>query len=66
VKEVRILYTNYKGVTAWRSIVPGALRFAATEYHPQEQWLMDAQDVEKNALRSFAMKDIKEWKFPEP
>jgi predicted DNA-binding transcriptional regulator YafY len=66
LKQVRILYTNYKGMTAWRSIVPGALRFAATEHHPEEQWIMDAHDLEKDALRSFAMRDIKEWKTQEP
>ena len=59
---VRILYTNYKGVKAWRSIVPGQLRFAATEHHTEPQWILDAHDVEKNAQRSFAMRDIHEWK----
>ena len=59
--KVRILYTNYKGVTAWRVIVPGQIRFGATEHHGEEQWLLEAHDVEKDAPRTFAMKDIQKW-----
>jgi predicted DNA-binding transcriptional regulator YafY len=59
---IEILYTNYRGETARRKIVPGTLRFGATEYHPQPQWLLDAFDVEKQAERTFAMHDIQEWK----
>jgi predicted DNA-binding transcriptional regulator YafY len=62
-QAIRIHYTNYKGVKAWRAIVPGQIRFGATEHHPQEQWLMDAHDVEKDAQRTFAMRDIHEWDF---
>jgi predicted DNA-binding transcriptional regulator YafY len=61
-KTVRILYKNYKGETAWRAIVPQKVRFASNEWHPQEQWLLDAFDLEKNAARSFAMDEIREWK----
>jgi hypothetical protein len=63
VKPLRILYSNYKGVTAWRSIIPGQIRFAVTEHHPEAQWIMDAHDVEKDAARSFAMRDIQQWDF---
>jgi hypothetical protein len=62
LKTVRILYTNYKGEKGWRSIVPGQIRFGSTEHHPREQWLMDAHDVAKNAPRTFALRDIHEWK----
>lgn len=60
-KAVQILYTNYKGETAHRNIVPERIWFGATEWHPQAQWLLDAFDLEKNALRNFALKDIHEW-----
>lgn len=60
-KAVRILYTNYKGETAHRIIVPDKIWFGATEWHPEDQWLLDAFDLEKNALRNFALKDIHEW-----
>lgn len=63
--EVRILYTNWSGETAWRSIVPRSLRFASTEWHPEPQWLLDAWDIEKSAERSFALHDIRQWLRPD-
>ena len=62
-KRIQIHYKNYKGEIAWRNILPGQIRFASTEHHIEEQWLMDAQDIDKGAQRSFALKDILEWKF---
>jgi predicted DNA-binding transcriptional regulator YafY len=59
---VTIRYTNYRGETADRRVVPQSIRFAATEWHPEPQWLLDALDVDKNAERSFAMRDIQSWK----
>jgi predicted DNA-binding transcriptional regulator YafY len=60
-RAVRILYTNYRGETSLRRILPERIHFAATEWHPEPQWLLDAHDVEKDATRSFAMKDIRAW-----
>ncbi len=44
---MRILYTNYRGETGYRDIVPQEIWFGATQWHPEEQWLLDAHDVEK-------------------
>ena len=60
-KTVTIVYTNYKGVTATRRIVPIEILFGHNEWHTEEQWLMRALDLEKNAERTFALKDIKSW-----
>ena len=60
-QSVSILYTNYRGETAVRRIVPLKIWFGQTEWHPQEQWLLKAFDIEKNADRDFAMKDIQSW-----
>ena len=60
-KTVRILYTNYRDETAMRSIVPDRIHFASTEWHTDPQWLLDAFDLERNAMRSFALKDIRAW-----
>lgn len=57
----RIVYTNYRGETATRLIVPRRLWFGSTEWHPEAQWLLDALDVEKNEQRSFAVADISKW-----
>jgi hypothetical protein len=59
---VSILYTNWRGETAWRLILPQEIWFGSTEYHKEAQWLLRAQDIEKNAERDFALKDIDQWK----
>ena len=60
-KAVTIVYTNYKGVTGTRRIVPIEIIFGHNEWHTEDQWLMRALDLEKNAERTFALKDIKSW-----
>ena len=61
-KTVEIVYTNWKGVTSIRHIIPKDIFFGSTEWHKEEQWLMNAFDVDKQANRAFALKDIKSWK----
>jgi hypothetical protein len=58
---VIIRYTNYRGETANRRIVPIGIRFGSTEWHPEQQWLLEAFDLERDAARSFALKDVLEW-----
>ncbi len=60
-EKVKILYTNWKGETAYRNIVPISIEFKSTEWHKEKQWILNAFDVDKQAERGFAMKDIKEW-----
>ena len=50
-KKVTILYTNWKGETKYRNIIPMSVEFKATQWHPEEQWILNAMDM-----------DIKEWK----
>ncbi len=62
VDDTRILeisYTNYRGETAERSILPQRVWFGSTDWHPEPQWLLDAIDVDKCAERSFALRDIR-------
>ena len=60
---VTILYTNYRGETALRRVHPKRIWFGGTDWHPEPQWLMDAEDTERGVERTFAMKDIRAW-FP--
>lgn len=60
-KIVTIRYTNYRGETGIRRIIPIEIRFIATQWHPEAQWVMEAYDVEKGGQRSFAIKDILDW-----
>jgi len=59
--EVTIIYTNWKGKTAKRTIIPQKVWFGYTDWHKDDQWLLKALDVSKDAERDFAMKDIQEW-----
>lgn len=60
-KQVKILYTNYRGEKAYRIVIPDSIYFGSTQWHPGEQWLLRAFDVQKNEWRDFAVKDIAEW-----
>ena len=60
-QAVTIVYTNYKGVTAIRHIIPISIFFGHTDWHKEDQWILTAYDIDKEAERGFAMKDIKSW-----
>lgn len=57
-ERIEVTYTNWKGVTSVRKIVPQGIRFAATEWHPEPQWLLRAWDDDRQAWRDFALKDF--------
>lgn len=56
--DMRCTYKNYRGEVAQRHIRPVKIFFGATEYHPDEQWLMEAVDLDKGETRVFAMRDM--------
>ena len=60
-ERVEIDYVNYRGERAVRKIIPESIRFGATDWHKEPGWLLKAFDIEKNATREFAMKDIHAW-----
>jgi hypothetical protein len=64
--SITIQYTNYRGETGMRHIVPINIQFTATEHHPEPQWILEALDLDKNANRSFAIKDILKWHVDVP
>lgn len=59
---VQIDYTNHRGERALRIIRPLKLEFESNEYHLEAQWMVLADDKEKNALRSFPLASIHSWK----
>jgi hypothetical protein len=59
-KAIKVTYTNWRGERAVRSIVPIEIYWGKTEYHPQEQWLLRVFDVERNAERIYAFKEIEQ------
>jgi len=60
-KPVRIIYTNWRGETSERKVKPIKIWFGSTEWHKEEQWLLRALDITKDAERDFALKDIRSW-----
>lgn len=60
-KEVLIDYTNWRGERSTRRIIPLSIAFENNEWHPESQWLLEAVDVEKGDVRTFAMQNIHCW-----
>ena len=55
---IKLTYTNYRGETSERLILPKGVWFGATKWHPEPQWLLHALDCEKQAVRDFALSDF--------
>lgn len=51
-------YVNYKGEPSSRKVIPIKVSFDKSEWHQEPQWMLHAWDVEKEAYRDFAMKDM--------
>lgn len=56
-----VKYKNYRGEVANRKIIPLSFKVGSTEYHREEQLLLEVWDLEKNAFRTYAVKDIQSW-----
>ena len=56
MNPVTLIYTNWKGITAERTIVPERVWFGVTAWHSEPQWFIEALDVDKNEERDFALK----------
>lgn len=62
---IKVLYKNWKGEVNLRAIIPISIHYGSTEFHKEDQWLMKVWDVDKKDYRTYALKDIQEWKnFP--
>jgi hypothetical protein len=59
---VEIDYTNHRGVRAMRRIRPLEFHFGTSPYHPEPQFLIEAIDLDKGGHRTFAAKDVHDWK----
>lgn len=61
-RNVKITYRNYRSEIKEYVIRPtGRNVFENNEWHPETQWLIEADDVARNVTRLFAMKDILVW-----
>lgn len=57
-QPVKVIYTNWQGKTAPRTILARKVWRGLTAYHPVEQILVTAVDVERDVERDFALKDM--------
>lgn len=55
---IKFDYLNWKGVYGHREARVISIFFGSTEHHKEEQWLLKAWDLGKQAHRIFAMKDM--------
>ena len=51
-------YENYRGNKETRRVLPKRIWFGVTDWHPEPQWILDGFDLDRNALRSFAIDHI--------
>lgn len=58
IKVVYAPYTNWKGQTRMRRFIPQEVFWGKTDFHPEEQWFMKVWDVDKDAERIYALKDL--------
>lgn len=56
-RSISMIYTNYRGETSTRHIVPINITFGSTEYHPEPQWILSGHDMDKSEYREFALRD---------
>jgi hypothetical protein len=42
-------------------VLPTRLYYGSSSWHPRRQWLLDALDLGKGELRTFAIADISGW-----
>jgi predicted DNA-binding transcriptional regulator YafY len=61
-RAVSFTYTNWRGQTDTRNVLPIHIAYDKVEWHPDVQWLLYAFDLDRKAYRHFAMKDISNWR----
>lgn len=56
---LQISYTNHRGESAIRNIVPLRIEFRVSEWHgPLDLWLLIAWDFDKDAVREFELTKV--------
>lgn len=58
---VTIDYTNWRGERSLRRVAPGRFYYGTSDWHPEPQWLMEAFDLDRAAVRTFALAGVHSW-----
>lgn len=54
-KTLCFTYTNWRGVTEDRTVLPLKLQFGVTPEHPEPCWMLFSMCVDRKAHRSFML-----------
>jgi predicted DNA-binding transcriptional regulator YafY len=67
-KHIHLLidYTNYKGERKQYKILPDRIEYTSNEWHPEEQYILYAFDIERTVHRTFALNNIHSMKTISP
>lgn len=57
-ETLKVKYKNWQGKVGIRTIVPARVYYGHTDYHKEDQWLMEVFDIDKDAPRTYALMDI--------
>lgn len=57
-KDFSVRYTNWRKETSVRNIRFQKLWYGCTDFHPQAQWLIDGYCLDRQADRTFALRDM--------
>jgi hypothetical protein len=58
--RLRFVYTNHREESAARTVVNPRISWGSTEWYPEPQWLLEAFDADRMAVRVFALSRITE------
>ncbi len=61
-ERITFIYTNHRGETRARRVLPLSIWFGSTEWYPEPQWLLRARCLDHDAERDFALEKIKDIK----
>jgi predicted DNA-binding transcriptional regulator YafY len=60
-EPVTFQYTNHRGTTEKRKVIPLKIWYGSSPWHPDLCWLLRAVDLKKGAIRDFKLLDIAKW-----
>jgi hypothetical protein len=59
---IRVTYTNWRGETRERHILPRKLWYGPTKWHPEPQYILEAEDLDDfGYVKDFAMSGFANW-----
>lgn len=60
-RMVHIVFIDSSGDQHERRVVPDRIWFGSTDWYPEPGWLLEGYDVDRGAVRCFAMSQIRDF-----